>query len=412
MAPPLVLIHGIKGSMIYDRHNNPLYLTLKQALGWKTPILKLPIEWEVSEEHGARQKTDGSKRGRAIEQVAGPLSKFVGAQGYHKILFWARQKYGSEIVVHGFLGEAYSNADDEMMEKMALGSTSKRFFVFTYDWRRDNNENAIRLINFMKVLNKIHGEKGQVVAHSNGGLLAWNAVNSHPQLFHSALFAAVPFGPSLNFLKDMNTQVGFKSLSPDVLFTHPCYYSFFPVYKIKNMDGTDCWSEVDSKARIFDIEGNPVEMDWTDAKAWKEMDLLFPTLDGAGEKEKRHLQHCLDQAILFRKSMEVTDAASLPPLAVLVGDSIPTKTGCVMSVSTGSNPKKTYDFDDSRTVMLGDGRIPTPNAFLPGDCKYDTYTTKKSHSNVLDEVELVEQILASLQGKVKAREESSSLLDM
>jgi len=390
--PPLILLHGIKGSQILSRSKKVLFLNLKQGLGLQVPELSLPVQWEDTED-GPRQGTDGTHPGKMLENVAGIFSALLSStKAYASILDWAREKYGREVVVNGFLGDDYSNSDADMMEKMALGSTSKRFFVFTYDWRRDNNETAERFLNVVKKLNGVLGEKIQVIGHSNGGLVAWSAINSNPEYFHSALFAATPFGPSLSFLKDMSVKVGFKSLTPEVLFTHPSYYCYYPVYDIKTSDGESAYEIKKKVVFIADEHGNEVDMDYANANAWKDMGLLFPNLEKVESEDMSHLQTCLGQAIKFRKTLEVKDPDSLPPLAVLASNSRATRVGCVVKEIDGS---KIYDFSKGSTVM-GDGRVPFENATPPRDCNYKVYTTDKEHSAILDDVEKVEQIINEL----------------
>src|SRR3712207_5974211 len=43
--PPLVFIHGIKGSTLINAKGETLWLTGSQALGVSTPELKLPLQW-------------------------------------------------------------------------------------------------------------------------------------------------------------------------------------------------------------------------------------------------------------------------------------------------------------------------------------------------------------------------------
>lgn len=122
----------------------------------------------------------------------------------------------------------------------------------------------------------------------------------------------------------------------------------------------------------------------------------FLTIVGSLEKveseDMSHLQTCLGQAIKFRKTLEVKDPDSLPPLAVLASNSRATRVGCVVKEIDGS---KIYDFSKGSTVM-GDGRVPFENATPPRDCNYKVYTTDKEHSAILDDVEKVEQIINEL----------------
>src|SRR2546430_11641135 len=57
---------------------------------------------------------------------------------------------------------------------------------------------------FRSVSRENGGARVQVAAHSMGGLITFGALNRRPDLFHSALFAGVPFGASVSFLEDMH----------------------------------------------------------------------------------------------------------------------------------------------------------------------------------------------------------------
>src|SRR5205085_7411744 len=103
-------------------------------------------------------------------------------------------------------------------------ASGRPFHPFAYDWRRDNLETTDSFIGFVEKISREKGGAGiQVMAHSMGGLIAFVALNRRPELFHSMLFAGVPFGSGISFLEDLHsgTSSGFNSriLSPQVYFT-------------------------------------------------------------------------------------------------------------------------------------------------------------------------------------------------
>ena len=120
LLPPLVFVHGIKGSNLY-KGKKCVYLTPSQLLSLDTPDLRIPLEWD-----GDVQASDGIRAGTPTQNVLGCLSNLLGAQGYASFLNWGRKTYGKEQLVHGWL-------DSETAEDVDSG---KNFFVFTYDWRR------------------------------------------------------------------------------------------------------------------------------------------------------------------------------------------------------------------------------------------------------------------------------------
>lgn len=96
---------------------------------------------------------------------------------------------------------------------------------------------------FVSEIAKRHGNsKVQIIAHSMGGLITFALLNKRPGMIHSAIFAGkfykrsqssgVPFGQGIGFLKDLHigTSTGFNSkiLGPEILFTFPSLYNFFP----------------------------------------------------------------------------------------------------------------------------------------------------------------------------------------
>jgi len=188
--PPLVFIHGIKGGVLSDAQGVVHWLNVWQGLGLASTDLRLPLKWQ-----GEVQERDGLV---ATE----PLSAVAWHEVYAPFLDWA-------------------------------SASGRVFRPFAYDWRRDNQENADE---FVKFLEKVSAENGgvrvQVAAHSMGGLIAFVVLNRRPDLFHSVLFAGVPFGSSISFLEDMHsgTSNGFNKriLNPQVLFTFVSPYSLFP----------------------------------------------------------------------------------------------------------------------------------------------------------------------------------------
>ena len=85
-----------------------------------------------------------------------------------------------------------------------------------YDWRRDNGETTDKFKDFLQNC----AVPPMVIAHGNGGLIAFAAINETPDLVHSAILIGTPFGPGPNLFPDlendallpsavMNTHAGF-----------------------------------------------------------------------------------------------------------------------------------------------------------------------------------------------------------
>ena len=157
LMPPIVFIHGFKGSVLSDSQGSVRWLNWQQAFGLSSSDLSLPLHW-----NGEVQQRD--------ELIArAPLRAVAWQDVYSPLLNWA--------------------------------STSGQVFrAFAYDWRRDNLENTAEFVKFLEKVSRENGEaRIQVVAHSMGGLITFVALNRRPDLFHSVLFAGVRFRPGCQF---------------------------------------------------------------------------------------------------------------------------------------------------------------------------------------------------------------------
>jgi len=128
-----------------------------------------------------------------MSDVLGSMSSVMGARAYGSPISGLHSTYGAERCVYG-KGNEWSD--------------SVRLYCFCYDWRRSNNENCDKLRQFLSECK----EKPQIIAHSNGGLLAYCVLNEDPALAHSVVYAATPFRSNLSFLKDlqMGKSMGFN----------------------------------------------------------------------------------------------------------------------------------------------------------------------------------------------------------
>lgn len=341
--PPMVFIHGIKGSVLKDAQGGIHWFTAWQALGLTVPDLRLPLRWsdDVQQRDGLTATT--------------PLETVALHDVYAPFLKWA-------------------------------AASGRAFHPFAYDWRRDNLETTAEFIQFLdKVSRESAGAKIQVVAHSMGGLIAFAAVNRRPELFHSVLFAGVPFGPSISFLEDMHsgTANGFNSriLSPQVLFTFPSIYTLFPA---------------DSKeSGLADSNGNRIIHDWFSADDWERQRLgIFSNSESspATEEQRVYLRMALDHARRFKSELIFRDSISYPHIAVLAGDLNPT-----LSTVMHNGPKsvKGWDFV-SAAKKPGDNRVEFPKAAPPAGVRHSVFKSTRLHEVLLSDTKQVETILSKL----------------
>ena len=345
LMPPIVFIHGFKGSVLSDSKGAVRWITWQQAFGLSSSDLSLPLYW-----NGEVQQRD--------ELVARtPLGAVAWQDVYAPFLNWA--------------------------------STSGRIFrTFAYDWRRDNLENTAEFIKFLqKVSRENGGARIQVVAHSMGGLISFVALNRHPDLFHSVLFAGVPFGHAISFLEDMHagTATGLNRciLRPQVLFTFTSIYCLFP------------WNPPDSG--LVEPNGDGISHDWYSADDWERHMLgLFATIepDSVTGEHRSHLRKALARAREFRSLLvgHNDDSFHYPPVAVLAADVHPTLSRVVKG---GPRAARGWDFHGASREP-GDGRVIFTGAMPPKGVPHTVYKTARQHGDLLDDVSLVSSILENL----------------
>jgi len=211
---PLVFIHGIKGSSLIDKFGKTLWITTSAAIGLSTPNLSLPIRWKQG-----IQERDEIQSATILRKV-----------GFVKVY------------------------EDWLNNASKIG---RPIYSFSYDWRRDNNESFQLFDEYISEVYTKHKTRVQVIAHSMGGLISFAVLNHKPDLFHSILFAGVPFGRGVGFLKDVHqgipTGLNHKILSPNIYFTFSSQNAFFPE------KGT---------AKFVDDQGNKIDIDLMNVNDW------------------------------------------------------------------------------------------------------------------------------------------------
>eukprot|EP01137_Pigoraptor_chileana_P011930 Opistho-2@63575 len=211
--PPVVLIHGYKASHLRDATTGDrAWLTARQALTPWNESIALPINWK--EENG-RWVQDGDAL------VADGCIRSVGASIFKRSVY------------------------DKFFHTMERQKRDMN--EFSYDWRRNPEENARKFLAFLEDLAKIKGAPLQIVAHSMGGLVTLAAMNmlhdhiaagerpssSLKAVFNSVLFVGVPFHRRVTFLEDLHkgSMIGLNShiISYHVQATFTSVYTLFPL---------------------------------------------------------------------------------------------------------------------------------------------------------------------------------------
>ncbi len=251
---PIVIIPGILGSELVNRHSGEkVWFSLRRS---KDDDLKLPVSRNL-----ARSKDN---------LIPGDVLRSV------KFLFARRDFYGGlakSLQENGGYSEASMENPPE--------SLRDKFFLFPYDWRRDNVETARLLLQRLGALKRATGEKDvkfDIVSHSMGGLIARYAAmygnrelpagRPKPNWAGAALihqihmfgtpnhgsadslqvllegFGAVP-GINLPFVRD---------LSPFEVFTMPALFQLLP--------------HTDTEL-FYDENLNPLKVDIYDYRTWE-----------------------------------------------------------------------------------------------------------------------------------------------
>lgn len=141
------------------------------------------------------------------------------------------------------------------------------------------------------------------------------------------MLAGVPFGPSYSFLKDMHAGVtngglNKKHLSPQVYYTHPCYYAYFPVFPDTRV--RDDGSQYPDGSKLMTLSKEVLDFNCTDVAEWEKYGLLLSNLSTITDKERKHLQTCLNNAKQLKEE-QIPKHESYPPVAVLAGNAFDTR---------------------------------------------------------------------------------------
>lgn len=205
----------------------------------------------------------------------------------------------------------------------------RRYYLFLYDWRRDNIESVQRLHDFIERIRKDYGRpdlRVDIVAHSNGGLIAryyarYGTVdlldgNEFPVTHAGAgsirrlILLGTPNFGSLEAVKSLieGERVGLRRINQEVFATTPTAYQILP-HALNN------W--------LITPEGLPLDRDVFDIAIWRSFGwgVFDPKVrarvteaDTTAEAGRRHLQVLeryaekqLERARRFTWSLSVQD---------------------------------------------------------------------------------------------------------
>ncbi|HEY0427737.1 MAG TPA: hypothetical protein VGC76_08130 [Pyrinomonadaceae bacterium] len=253
---PVIIIPGILGSRLENSETKePVWVNLSPAKG---DGLSLPISPNLA------QNRDSLVPKGIVKKVN--LSRFLPEFSIYQALTDAMENYG------GYTEGDWENPD------VAAGGLDK-YYIFAYDWRRDNVENARLLIRKVEELKTKLGKSDlrfNVIAHSMGGLIAryaamygdedlpagdekfspdWAGARHFNKIF---MFGTPNEGTmtALEVILKGYTIGGFyiNNLNPEAVITSPAIFQLLPHQKT---------------AKFYDENLNPLEVDLYNPETWK-----------------------------------------------------------------------------------------------------------------------------------------------
>jgi pimeloyl-ACP methyl ester carboxylesterase len=388
--PPIIIIPGITGSELVNRTSGEklwpdLFPEDKVALA-------LPITSTTLSEN-----RDDIVASRVIESAK--LTKFMPEIGVYGALLKALENQGG-----------YHRGD---IDAPPPDGDRDTYYLFAYDWRRDNVESARKLAEKIAEIKRRTNRpdlRFDIIAHSMGGLIAryfamygdvdvlarpqqprpdWRGAQS----VRSLVLFATPNAGSMDALRSLIygysiTEANkprinpFKSLGRVMIFTAPSVYQILPRRE---------------SARFYDAKLDPVKIDLYDVETWERYHWsaafdpeianreLKSSIKKFGESEGRPaaaktlaLRAAYLRAVLKRAAdfQEALDAAGPPPetlrLHLMGGDCEPTVAGALIVDVKGETQTHFYPRHIPRELrkeafkklfVPGDGRVTRQSLF-------------------------------------------------
>ncbi len=250
---PVIIIPGILGSeLVNSQSGEKVWVGFSETKG---DGLSLPISPNLAENR------DSLVAKQILKTVK--VSRFLPEISIYQTLIDAMERYGG-----------YSEGDWENPD-VSTGEFDK-YYVFAYDWRRDNVENARLLIRKIEKLKEKFGKpemRFNVMSHSMGGLVARYAAmygdadlteNPTPNWDGARHFNKIfMFGtPNEGAMSTLDTILngyrigGFEidTLGSEVAITSPSVFQLLPHQRT---------------AQFYDENLEPIEINLFDAETWK-----------------------------------------------------------------------------------------------------------------------------------------------
>ena len=176
---PLIFVPGIGGTFLVDKSQSPPVERWPGVGRSHTPLTLNPPNPNIIATDAIRDRISVPVLGTVVYDVYGTLlnTTLVGAGRYRE----------------------YQVKDDPALRTSAGCDVSQRpkqpdLFVFGYDWRKSNVDNAVLLADYVKCVQRFHpGVKVNILAHSQGGLIARRFILDNPGKTSKLITIATPW---------------------------------------------------------------------------------------------------------------------------------------------------------------------------------------------------------------------------
>ena len=257
---PVIIIPGITGSNLWNKKTNKeVWFKLTRA---KDDDIRLPMSPNLDQNRDMLESRD------IIRSVK--IASFLPEIEIYERLIYALETRG---------GYHEAKWDDS-----GKNAAQDSFFVFPYDWRRDNVENArllIKRIETLKAKLKKPNLKFNVIAHSMGGLIARYAA-----MYGDADIPAGAIQPSWAGAKDLDkifllgTPNDGSILALRALLQGQTISNTLPIPILQTFTRFDAFTipsifqmlPTDGGMTVYDENFKPLKIDVYDPNAWDEYD--------------------------------------------------------------------------------------------------------------------------------------------
>ena len=317
--PPVIVIHGLAGSTLVEAK------TGKEFFPGSLSTLTFSEYRDLAQMSSEYREGEGLVPGRLFTSLAG-------------VDFYGELLTSLENVGHfqrGVPGQPVTGADNR-----------RRYYVFLYDWRRDNVRSVRKLHELIEQIRADYHDPNlrvDIIAHSNGGSIANYYLRYGPRdvldeaapqpwdegdkrIRRLVMLGAPTLGAATSLERLMyGLRIAVRTVPVEVMATFVTPFQALP-HPLERS--------------ILDSDGKPVDLDIYDPQVWRtrKWAVYSPEVvqrvhdsmggDGEGDKAVADLQAQFDRNLVRGKRMALALSAPVPPtkvaVAVFGGDCEPT----------------------------------------------------------------------------------------